>query len=123
VHSGSRRVRGRCRRPARAPPPPLPRTRRSGTRAARRSHSAPRPRRPGSDRRVRPGVKLKDQLAVLDQPLVLRPALAAVAAERLLVEAAACRHVPNRDQRLRSHRMIPLPRPPVHGLKSRLLAA
>jgi hypothetical protein len=50
-----------------------------------------------------PGVELKDQLPVLDQPFVLRPAVAALPAEKLPVLPAARGHVPHGDERLHSH--------------------
>jgi hypothetical protein len=50
-----------------------------------------------------PGVKLKNDFAVLDNLFVFIAAMAALAAKQLLVPAAAALHIAHRDQRLSFH--------------------
>jgi hypothetical protein len=52
-----------------------------------------------------PEMKLQDQLAGVNQTLVVRPAVGALAAEQPLIPPAACLDIPNADQRLRSYHL------------------
>jgi hypothetical protein len=53
-----------------------------------------------------PGVELEDELAVPDQPLVLRTAVAALTCQKLPVPAAARFHVASGDEGLHAHGML-----------------
>ena len=65
-----------------------------------------------------PAVQLHDQLAGMDEPFVVRPAVVALAAEQPLIPPAAGLDISDADQRLRSHHVASPYRTPSHTVGS-----